>query len=312
MSDEAKVPMVIEDNGPLAQFLDSRKFQQLYRVANMFSDSDMVPQHYHGKPSNCMIAIEMAARMQLAPMMFMQNTYIVHGKPGIESKLAIALINSSGLFEGNLDYEREGTDPKSKDYRVRAFAMRKDTGKPAYGPWVDWQMVEAEGWDQDKKGQKSKWKTMPGLMFDYRAAMFFARTICPERLMGMQTIEELQDVGGVQVPVSEIPREERIVDQIHLRDNQPKEKPADAEPPQEEPTKSGETNDTPTGLSVNEMRDRINELLAQHFDGDVEKMDAALSEIVGEQVTVDQIPMFDQNALPMVLDEVEKFVGETA
>ena len=42
----------------------------------------------------------------------------------------------------------------------------------------------------------SKWKTMPEQMLKYRAAAFFARTECPEVLMGFQTAEETEDVYG--------------------------------------------------------------------------------------------------------------------
>jgi len=56
-------------------------------------------------------------------------------------------------------------------------------------------MVKAEGW-LDKSG--SKWKTMPDVMFKYRAASFFAGTFCPEKLEGIPTVEEMQDVNGYE------------------------------------------------------------------------------------------------------------------
>jgi hypothetical protein len=148
----------------------------------------------------------MAMRMSVDPLMFMQNTYIVHNRPGMEAKLAIALINSSGLFVDSLDYEIEGgSDPFAASYKVRAFATRKTTGKVVYGPWIDWKLVKAEGWDKAKGGQPSKWMTMPGMMFDYRSGTFFGRLHCPERLMGMQTVDELHDTGtdGVVPAVTE-------------------------------------------------------------------------------------------------------------
>ena len=50
----------------------------------------------------------------------------------------------------------------------------------------------------DKGG--SKWKTMPRQMMTYRAASFFARAHCPEVLLGIQTVEEVQDVRGYEEP----------------------------------------------------------------------------------------------------------------
>lgn len=180
------------DNGQFANLLDTSKFEHMWRVATLFSKSQMVPAHYQNQPENCFIAVQMSVRLQLDPFMFMQNTYIVHGKPGMEAKLAIALINSSGLFADSLDYETDGDDPNDKGFRVRCVAVRRSTGKEICGPWIGWDMVKAEKWDGRTD---SKWRTMPGLMFQYRAAMFFGRLHCPERLMGMQTADELQDVG---------------------------------------------------------------------------------------------------------------------
>lgn len=191
----------VEDNGEFQNLLDASRFGHLQRVATLFANSQLVPVHFQGNVANCFIAMQMAMRMRVDPFMFMQNTYIVYGRPGMEAKLAIALINSSGLFSDSLDYEIEGENPKAQNYRVRAFAKRKSTGKVVNGPWVDWELVKAEDW-LSKKG--SKWQTMPGLMFQYRAATFFGRLHCPERLMGMQTIDELRDTG-------ELPHDRTVV-----------------------------------------------------------------------------------------------------
>ena len=56
-------------------------------------------------------------------------------------------------------------------------------------------MAKAEGWST-KNG--SKWLTMPRQMLAYRAGSFFARMYCPEVLLGIQTIDEIQDTYGVE------------------------------------------------------------------------------------------------------------------
>lgn len=186
--------IIVQDNSEFSALIDTGKFEQLWRIATIFSNSQLVPAHFQGKRENCFLGLQMAFRLGVDPMMLLQNTYIVGGRPGMESKMIIALINSSGLFEDPLEYEIEGDDPKDKKYRVRAFATRKGTGKVCKGPWIDWDMVKAENWDS-KSG--SKWKTIPSQMFCYRAAAFFGRLYCPERLLGMQTADELEDVGPV-------------------------------------------------------------------------------------------------------------------
>mgnify|MGYP001558275757 FL=1 len=51
-------------------------------------------------------------------------------------------------------------------------------------------MVKAEGW-HSKQG--AKWASMPGQMFRYRAATFWARVFAPEVSMGIYTADEIED-----------------------------------------------------------------------------------------------------------------------
>jgi hypothetical protein len=183
--------LVSVDTGEFAVILDTAKFEHLWRVATAFSKSDLVPDTFRNKPENCMLALQMAFRLRVDPMMVMQNTYVVKGRPGIEAKFAIALINSNGGFDGPLRFESDG-DAKAKTLRCRAWAYRK--GERVDGPWVTWAMVESEGWE---KKDGSKWRSLPDLMIQYRAATFFGRLMCPEVLMGMQTVEEVEDVIAV-------------------------------------------------------------------------------------------------------------------
>ena len=191
--------IIVHDNSEFSALLDTGKFEQLWRIATIFAGSQLVPVHYQKSKENCFLGLQMAFRLGVDPMMLMQNTFVIGGRPGMESKMIIALINSSGLFEDPLEYEIVGDDPKDAKYKVRAFANRKGTGKSCLGPWIDWSMVRAEGWDS-KNG--SKWKSIPSQMFCYRAAAFFGRLYCPERLLGMQTAEELQDITPVNGLVS--------------------------------------------------------------------------------------------------------------
>ena len=174
-------------------FLDIQRFEFAQRVANMLSKSTMLPEQFRGNLGNCMIALDLANRMRVNPFMLMQTMYIVHNKPGIEAKLAIALFNDgTRRLESPLKYEKEGKEyPKSLDSRCRAYAKDIKSGENLYGEWIDWDMVKGEGW-LDKSG--SKWKTMPGQMFVYRAAMFFIREYEPGVLLGLRTKDELDDI----------------------------------------------------------------------------------------------------------------------
>ena len=55
-------------------------------------------------------------------------------------------------------------------------------------------MANAEGW-VNKNG--SKWKTMPEVMIQYRAASFFGRMNCPDMIMGIYSQEEALDMSEI-------------------------------------------------------------------------------------------------------------------
>lgn len=165
-------------------------FDQAQRVAKIYADSDLVPDHFQRKTSNVFVALELAERLGVNPFMLMQNLYVVHGKPGMEAKLVIALINQRGPFTGPVQWKFSG---EGDTRACTAFATLRATGKTVEST-VDWDMVVKEGW-LDKKG--SKWKTMPTQMFQYRSAAFLARLYCPEVTLGIQTVDETEDAGNI-------------------------------------------------------------------------------------------------------------------
>lgn len=169
-----------------------KQFEVQQRMAQMYATSTIVPKTYSGNLGNCVIALDMAMRMQANPLMVMQNLYVVHGNPAFSSKFLIATINASGRFTP-LRYEfrgKEGTD----GYACRCLAYEawdKEHKEPLYGDWVSIDMAKKEGWFS-KDG--SKWQSMPNQMLRYRAAAFWQRVYCPEISMGLMTSEEAEDV----------------------------------------------------------------------------------------------------------------------
>lgn len=180
----------------LSVFADAESFGLACRMADALARSTIVPQSYQGNPSNCLIAIEMASRINTSPMMVMQNLYIVHGTPAWSSQWIIAMINNSKRYKTELKFEME----YGKDGRpVSCMAWAEDyNGNRVVGPRITMEMANAEGWTK-KNG--SKWLTMPEVMIRYRAASFFGRLNCPDMIMGIYSQEEVVD--GFGDPVDE-------------------------------------------------------------------------------------------------------------
>ena len=171
---------------------DPQTIEEAWRFAAALAGSSLVPASYQGKPGDCIIALDLAARLDAPWLAIMQHVYPVHGRPTMDSTLSRALVNRSGIFIDPIEYEVEGDDVANEGYRVRAYAMRAKTGKMLYGPWITWKLVKAEGW-LNKDG--SKWKTMPDQMFHYRAGDWFTRRYCPEVTLGMLTTQEAEELS---------------------------------------------------------------------------------------------------------------------
>lgn len=180
--------------------------KQLYEFALIMSKSDIVPVHYRGKPENAFVAVQTAYRMNLDPMMVMQNTFVVSGKLGMNSAFAISLANSSGRLKSGITYHIEGS---GDSLRVTAKAMLKSSGEEINYS-IGMKEAKAEGWTKNPK-----YSSLPELMLRYRAATLLIRTHMPEVLNGMHTVEELEDVKAVvnenQVTAKDItPKTEKL------------------------------------------------------------------------------------------------------
>ncbi len=164
----------------------SDAFDHGQRVAKMLALTTMIPKEYQNNIANCMVALEMSNRMNVSPLMVMQNLNVIHGKPSWSSTYLIAAINTCGKFSP-LRWRTTGT---GDDMTCVAYATELATGEVVEGPPCSIAMAKKEGW-YGKNG--SKWPTMPELMLRYRAAAFFSRLYAPELAMGIHTQEETID-----------------------------------------------------------------------------------------------------------------------
>ena len=81
---------------PVGQMV--KQFEVMQRMGQMYSSSTIIPEAYRGNLGNCIIALDLAMRMKINPLMCMQNLYIVQGIPSWSSKFLIATINMSGRY----------------------------------------------------------------------------------------------------------------------------------------------------------------------------------------------------------------------
>lgn len=158
-------------------------FRQYFKMASELCKADIIPQAYKGKVADTAIAIDMANRMGVSPMMVMQSMYVVKGKPSWSGQACLSFIRAKFTDVKVICVGAKGTD----DRGCYIKATDKD-GDVLEGTTVTMSMAKAEGWTSN-----SKWRNMPEQMLAYRAASFFARVHCPETLMGVQVEGEVED-----------------------------------------------------------------------------------------------------------------------
>jgi hypothetical protein len=216
-------------------FGTSESFELMQRGARLLASGTLVPSAYRliiekydrfgnvtesrdnpAALSNCVVALNMAIRMNADPVMVMQNLHIIEGRPSWSSPWIIAQINNCGQFSklrfevkqlGKRTIEHVGfewskndqgkntrrevkTPVEIEDAQCIAWCIEKATGERLESTPVSIGMAVMEGWFT-KNG--SKWKTMPDQMLRYRTAAFFGRVYAPELLMGLPTTDELED-----------------------------------------------------------------------------------------------------------------------
>ena len=171
---------------PSGGFIES--FRESYKLASVFAKSSLVPQQYQGRTEDCAIAVDMAERMGVTPLMVMQNLYVVKGKPSWSGQACMSFIKAKYGDAMPVYTGERGTDSHGCYVRVRT-----PDGEIIEGTEVTIAMAKAEGWMNN-----SKWKNMPEQMLAYRAAAFFARVYCPEILMGVQVEGEVEDMERPQ------------------------------------------------------------------------------------------------------------------
>lgn len=169
-------------------FTTLQGFELAQRAAKALSQSTLVPKEYQNNLPNCIVALNMAQRLNADPLMVMQNLVIVHGRPTWSAQFMISTVNACGNFSA-LRYEWRGSETKD-DWACRAWAVERSTSERLDGTWISIAMTKKEGWYQ-KTG--SKWQTMPQQMLMYRAGSWWARAYAPELSMGLASAEEAAD-----------------------------------------------------------------------------------------------------------------------
>lgn len=166
-------------------------------AATVFAQSQLVPKHLQGKVQDCLILMNMALRMQEDPLLVLQNCFVVSGTPGFKTQFLIARANASGQLKSKIRWTVEQLTPATLTLEgfsmpnLRVTASAVDNFGELMESTVTSDMAIREKWTSNPK-----YRSMPEHMLRWRAAAFLIRLYMPEVMMGMQTIEEIEDVAA--------------------------------------------------------------------------------------------------------------------
>lgn len=215
LKEEATQVVKSEKAVQVMNYFDTCQLESAQRVCKMFASSELVPDNYRTRAdnpeskavANCMIALELSSRLNLSPIMVMQNLYVVKGHPSWSSKFLIALVNGCGKYEP-LEYKISNIgkiawrNTEIDNLECIAYTSRIGSTNVIESSPVSIEMAIKEGWYSKitKTGvETSKWQTMPIKMLKYRAASFWCSENASELSMGIYTVEEQEDIAKEEV-----------------------------------------------------------------------------------------------------------------
>lgn len=164
-----------------------REFELIQREAHLLSKMSFTPENFRGKIPECVAILQFSRRLNMDPMVVMNQIHIIHGKITYSAALMIAIINKCGDFT-QLEFLYSGEGDKRS---CIAKATSLSTNTLLKSVMVSIAMAREEGWI---RGKSSKWITMPDLMLQYRAAAFFCRAYAAHYLIG-HIKEEIEDIS---------------------------------------------------------------------------------------------------------------------
>lgn len=160
-------------------------YEQAWRLACMINKSGWAPKDMNS-PEKLMVAMQLGAEVGLSPMSSMQNICSINGRPSVYGDAALAIVRASGELE-SITEVFEGT-PFEDDFLCRVTSKRKGMDE------MEHTFSVADAKRAGLWGKVGPWSTSPKRMLRFRSRGFNLRDNFGDRLKGMITREEAQDM----------------------------------------------------------------------------------------------------------------------
>lgn len=174
--------------------IESMSVDELFKLASMFSKTELVPKDCRNNPAAMLIKWERGYTLGLTPMESLQSISVINGTPALwgDAMLAICMA-SSDFIDIEETLEGEGDD-------LVAICIAKRKGKSDAKRTFSMKNAKRAG-----LLSKDNWVKYPERMLQVRARGFALRDRFPDKIKGFITVEEAMDIP-VEKEVNESPK----------------------------------------------------------------------------------------------------------
>ena len=173
---------------PVAWWAMPQVRDALYMLAEQFSNSDMVPDTYRGKPGNCLIAFSAGMAVGIAsPLACLQSVAVINGRPMLWGDAVPAVVMA---HPSCLETTDECTGTIEDEDRCWTFTVRRRLAaggtKTVSRSFSVADAKRAKLWMRTGRGgEPTPWVTAPDRMLLNRARMFACRDAFADVLQGI-------------------------------------------------------------------------------------------------------------------------------
>jgi hypothetical protein len=173
--------------------------EEAWRLAQLVSQSELVPKDFQGKPHNVLIAMELGLEVGIPWLQSVQGTAVINGRPGFFGDLFLAVIMSAATYLDHDEYyevageRRDGLtadDWKRDDTAAVCTFWRRGHPQPKTRRFSVAQAKKAQ-----LLGKQGPWTNYPDRMLAMRARAWAGRDTFPDALKGVKSAEELMDIA---------------------------------------------------------------------------------------------------------------------
>lgn len=177
------VQVVQQDFSSQGLLMDFAKINAMQSLAEAMATAAIaVPQHFRGKPGDCLAVVMQAAQWGMNPFAVAQKTHVVNGALGYEAQLVNAVVQASGAIDGRFHYEYRG---EGANVECRVGAVIRGERDITWGEWLSAASVTTKN--------SPLWKTNPKQQLGYLQVKNWARAHTPGAILGVYSTDELED-----------------------------------------------------------------------------------------------------------------------